>query len=87
MAALSVAVCPPSGWLGRYLLGRDPRKPVPVLASAGLCGFAAGLDPAARQAGQWLVTEVPQRSLRNWQYAAAKLIAADLRGRVPVSND
>lgn len=42
---------------------------------------AAGLDPTARQAWQWLVTEVPQRSLHNWQNAAARLIAADLRGR------
>ncbi len=40
---------------------------------------AAGLDPAARQAWQWMVTEVPQRSLHNWQNAAARLIAADLR--------
>ena len=47
---------------------------------------AAGLDPIARQAWQWLVTEVPQRSLHNWQTAAAKLIAADLRGRVAVSS-
>lgn len=47
---------------------------------------AAGLDPTARQAWQWLVTEVPQRSLHNWQNAAARLIAADLRGRVPVSS-
>jgi hypothetical protein len=45
---------------------------------------AAGLDPVARQAWQWLVTEVPQRSLHNWQNAAARVIAADLRGgRVP----
>jgi hypothetical protein len=48
---------------------------------------AAGLDPTARQAWQWLVTEVPQRSLHNWQSAAARLIAADLRGRVPVPSD
>jgi hypothetical protein len=40
---------------------------------------AAGLDPVARQAWQWFVTEVPQRSLHNWQNAAARLIAADLR--------
>jgi hypothetical protein len=44
---------------------------------------AAGLDPVARQAWQWFVTEVPQRSLHNWQSAAARLIAADLRGRLP----
>jgi len=47
---------------------------------------AAGLDPTARQAWQWLVTEVPQRSLHNWQNVAARLIAADLRGRVTVSS-
>ena len=48
---------------------------------------AAGLDPTARLAWQWLVTEVPQRSLHNWQNAAARLIAADLRGRVAVGSD
>lgn len=48
---------------------------------------AAGLDPTARQAWQWLVTEVPQRSLHNWQNGAARLIAADLRGRVTVASD
>ncbi len=47
---------------------------------------AAGLDPVARQAWQWLVTEVPQRSLHNWQNAAARLIATDLRGRMAVSQ-
>jgi hypothetical protein len=41
---------------------------------------AAGLDPVARRAWQWFVTEVPQRSLHNWQNAAARVIAADLRG-------
>ncbi len=40
---------------------------------------AAGLDPVARQAWQWLVTEVPQRSLHNWQNAAARVIATDLK--------
>lgn len=48
---------------------------------------ASGLDPTARQAWQWLVTEVPQRSLHNRQSGAARLIAADLRGRVPVPSD
>ncbi|MDT5087607.1 MAG: hypothetical protein QOG47_314 [Mycobacterium sp.] len=47
---------------------------------------AAGLDPPARQAWQWFVTDVPQRSLHNWQNVAAKLIAADLRGRVSVDS-
>lgn len=40
---------------------------------------AAGLDPIARRAWQWFVTDVPQRSFHNWQNAAARLIAADLR--------
>ncbi|WP_025738414.1 hypothetical protein [Mycobacterium genavense] len=48
---------------------------------------ASGLDPIARQAWQWFVTKVPQRSLHNWQNAAARLIAADLRGRVTVPSD
>ena len=43
---------------------------------------AAGLDPVARQAWQWLVTEVPQRSLHNWQNAAAGVIATDLRSNL-----
>ena len=45
---------------------------------------AAGLDPVAKQAWHWFVAEVPQRSLHNWQNAAARVIAADLRG-TPVS--
>ncbi len=48
---------------------------------------AAGLDPVARQAWQWLVTEVPQRSLHNWQNAAARVIAADLRGNLVAAQD
>lgn len=48
---------------------------------------ASGLDPTARRAWQWFVTEVPQRSLHNWQNAAARLIAADLRNRIPVPSD
>lgn len=48
---------------------------------------AAGLDPTARQAWQWLVTEVPQRSLHNWQNAAARLIAAELRTGASAPGD
>jgi hypothetical protein len=48
---------------------------------------AAGLDPVARQAWQWFVTEVPQRSLHNWQNAAARLIAADLRDNLVAAQD
>jgi hypothetical protein len=40
MAALSAVVFTLSGWLGLYLLSRDPRKPVLALAALGLCGFA-----------------------------------------------
>lgn len=47
---------------------------------------AAGLDPVSRQAWQWFVTEVPQRSLHNWQNAAARLIAADLRSRTVLTK-
>lgn len=48
---------------------------------------ASGLDPVARRAWQWFVTEVPQRSLHNWQNAAARLIAADLRGSLVAARD
>lgn len=47
----------------------------------------AGLDPVARRAWQWFVTEVPQRSLHNWQTAAAKVIAADLRSDLVAAGD
>lgn len=52
MAALSAVVFTLSGWLGPYLLARDPRKPVLALAATGLCGFAlvVALD-AVRTAG------------------------------------
>ena len=42
----------------------------------------AGLDPAARQALGWFRADVPERTLYNWQTAAAKLVARDLRARV-----
>lgn len=41
MAALSAVVFALSWWLGLYLLARDPRKPVLVLAAIGLTSFAA----------------------------------------------
>lgn len=47
----------------------------------------AGLDPVARRAWQWFVTEVPQRSMHNWQTAAAKVIAADLRSDLVGARD
>jgi hypothetical protein len=38
-----------------------------------------GLDPSARTVLDWLRTQVPERTLYNWQNAAARLIAQDLR--------
>ncbi|MER6831813.1 hypothetical protein ABT352_37900 [Streptosporangium sp. NPDC000563] len=38
-----------------------------------------GLAAAERQAFDWFVREVPERTLYNWQNAAAKLVADDLR--------
>lgn len=37
------------------------------------------LDPAAQQALDWFQALVPERTLYNWQTAAAKLVARDLR--------
>ncbi len=41
MAALSAVVFTLSWWLGLYLLARDPRKPVLILAAIGLTSFAS----------------------------------------------
>ncbi len=41
----------------------------------------AGLDGDARRAFDWFAQQVPERTLYNWQTAAAKLIAKDLRAR------
>ena len=38
-----------------------------------------GLDPAAQQALDWFRTQVPERTLYNWQQAAARLVAQHLR--------
>lgn len=38
-------------------------------------------DPAAREALAWFRDGVPERTLYNWQSAAAKLVAQDLRSR------
>jgi hypothetical protein len=37
------------------------------------------LDETSRAALDWFQTSVPERTLHNWQNAAAKLIAEDLR--------
>lgn len=39
----------------------------------------ADLDPVAQEALNWLRTMVPERTLYNWQNAAARLLAQDLR--------
>lgn len=39
------------------------------------------LDPATREALTWFQAQVPERTLYNWQNAAASLIAQDLRER------
>lgn len=38
-----------------------------------------GLAPSDREALSWLQREIPQRTLYNWQNAAAKVISADLQ--------
>lgn len=38
-----------------------------------------GLDPLAKQALDWFSETVPERTLHNWQNAAAKLVAQDIR--------
>ncbi len=37
------------------------------------------LDPASRQALDWFQSQIPERTLHNWQNAAAKLVAQYLR--------
>lgn len=37
------------------------------------------LDPVAKQALEWFRTQVPERTLHNWQTSATKLVAQDLR--------
>jgi hypothetical protein len=43
-------------------------------------------DAAARQAAEWFRRAVPERTLYNWQNAAALLIARDLRDRQPAGD-
>lgn len=37
------------------------------------------LDPVAKQALEWFRTQVPERTLHNWQTAATRLVARDLK--------
>ncbi len=43
------------------------------------------LDPVARRALAWFADHVPERTLHNWQAAAAKIVAAELRAPVSPS--
>jgi len=45
-----------------------------------------GLEAAEKEAFDWLRTYVPERTLYNWQNAAAKLVAQDLRERLKITN-
>ena len=47
----------------------------------------APAEPAQRQALEWFQATVPERTLHNWQSAAARLIARDLRGRAAYSGE
>src|SRR3954452_21092168 len=60
MAALSAVVFTLSWWLGLYLLARDPRKPVLVLAAIGLTSFASvvALHPVRVLSGSDLLSIV-----------------------------
>ena len=40
------------------------------------------LDPVARRALAWFADHVPERTLHNWQAAAARIVAAELRASV-----
>lgn len=53
-----------------YIVGLKPYSRRAQLAPA---------DPVARKALEWFHTHVPERTLHNWQTAATKLIAQDLR--------
>ena len=60
MAALSAVVFTLSWWLGLYLLARDPRKPVLVLAAIGLTSFASvvALDAVRVVSGSDILSSV-----------------------------
>lgn len=45
-----------------------------------------GSDPATRQALEWFQTQVPERTLHNWQNTAARLVAQDLKERLTIGD-
>lgn len=56
-----------------YVAGIRPYRRQPDLS---------GLDDTSRRAFDWLRRYVPERTLYNWQNAAARVVARDLRARV-----
>ena len=56
-----------------YVAGIRPYRRQPDLS---------GLDDVSRRAFDWLRRYVPERTLYNWQNAAARVVARDLRARV-----
>ena len=61
------------------LAGRDETKLRAQAEKYNLPYHTFSLDETARAALDWFHTSVPERTLHNWQNAAAKLIAEDLR--------
>jgi hypothetical protein len=45
-------------------------------------GYYHDLDPGTEAVMEWLRTAVPERTLHNWQNAAARLVAQDLREQI-----
>lgn len=58
-----------------YVAGIRPYRRQPDLS---------GLDETSRRAFDWFRRYVPERTLYNWQNAAARVVAKDLRTRQPV---
>ncbi len=58
-----------------YVLGVRPYRQPSARAGRNT------LPPDARRAFDYLATQVPERTLHNWQNAAARLVAAELRRR------
>ncbi len=83
MIGVSVATFGLAWWLGLYLLVRDPRKPLPQRASAGLLAYAVALAlpvppvvlavPAVAWTGA-IVCWLPSRYDRWWRFGAVPLL-------------
>lgn len=67
-----------------YVLGLKPYSR--RLVADAPVSHAAGQDHSATAALRWLRTQVPERTLFNWQRAAAQLVAQDLRQRAQAAQ-